>query len=515
MSAGLVWFKRDLRVEDHEPLVRAAASGPVLGLYAYEPCVLEADEHDARHLEFANDCLRELQEEFAALGSVLLIRRGDAVDVLERLWNEHRFERLYSHEETGLAVTYDRDRRVAAWCRRRGVAWHEVAQHGVVRGLKSRDGWARQWERRMRAPVLAAPRLLEPWPNVHGLRAGGIASAGELGVRTECETRGAQRGGAGEARSLLASFLSERGETYQRNMSSPLAGWDACSRLSPHLAYGSLSVRAAYQAARKRADELRREGVGGRWRGSIASFEKRLHWHCHFIQKLESEPDIEFRNMHRGYDGLRTEDEGAWSDDERLRFDAWAEGRTGYPFADACMRCLRTTGWMNFRMRSMLVSVAAYHLWLHWRPLARHLGRLFVDFEPGIHYSQVQMQSGTTGINTVRIYNPIKQGRDQDPGGVFIRRWVPELADVEGDEVHEPWRGGSLFGWVPGGGYPRPIVEHAAAYRQAQRRIFAVRKTAEARSEAKRVYDRHGSRKRGASRSAGRYRGAPEDRGVA
>ena len=512
MDRGLVWFKRDLRVRDHAPLCDAASRGPVLGIYIYEPCVLRADEHDARHLEFVNESLKELRSDLQQLGSDLLIAEGDAVDVFERLWHTHAFARLHSHEETGLGQTFDRDKRVRSWCRERRVEWHEAKQHGVIRPHTSRDGWSRRWNGYMRQPECQTLEALSPWPNSKTLDLGDTRSPSELGVRELCDLSDRQRGGTQAGEDLLRTFLHERGETYQRAMSSPLEGADACSRLSPHLAYGTVSIRTASHAANERAADLRDAGGNGLWLRSIGSFQKRLRWHCHFIQKLESEPEIEFQNMHRGYDGMRVENEAQWNEADRHAYAAWCDGRTGYPFVDACMRSLNETGWLNFRMRSMLVSFAAYHLWLHWRPVARHLARAFTDFEPGIHYSQVQMQSGTTGINTVRIYNPVKQGRDQDPDGVFVRRWVPELAELPGDLVHVPWESAdSLFSrTVDERAYPPRLVDHAPAYRAAQRRIFAVRKQSAVRDEARRVYIKHGSRRGGARLQ---YRGAPEDRG--
>jgi deoxyribodipyrimidine photo-lyase len=166
---------------------------------------------------------------------------------------------------------------------------------------------------------------------------------------------------------------------------------------------------------------------------------------------------------------------------------------------DACVRALVATGWLNFRMRAMLVSFASYHLWLDWRPTGLFLGRQFLDFEAGIHWSQMQMQSGTTGINTVRIYSPTKQLRDQDPTGAFVRRWVPELARVPESRLAEPWT------MLPdemrraacriGNDYPRPLVEHGEAIAEAKRRLFAVRRTANARAEAAEVVTKHGSRR--------------------
>jgi deoxyribodipyrimidine photo-lyase len=213
------------------------------------------------------------------------------------------------------------------------------------------------------------------------------------------------------------------------------------------------------------------------------------------MQKLEDEPRLEFENMARAYDGLREEG----FDEEK--FAAWCEGRTGYPMVDACMRALHETGWINFRMRAMLMSFASYHLWLHWRPTALFLARHFLDYEPGIHYPQAQMQSGVTGINAVRIYSPTKQVADQDPDGHFLKVWLPELEGVPPEHLAEPHRmtmdERRKFG---GQDYPAPIVDHARAVAEARRRISAIRRSAPAREEAERIYARHGSRKRPARR---------------
>ena len=506
MPRSIVWFKRDLRVADHAPLLEAAERGPVVGLYVHEPEVMATPEWSAGHLAFIQDCLSELRVKFSEMGSVLAVLRGDMPDTLDRLHDQWAFDELWSHEETGLAVTYDRDRRVAAWCRRRGIRWNERPQHGVVRPLPSRDGWAGRWRRRMSPPPLPAPRSLEgPSPKTQASLASEEAPTTDSSETPRTGMIEIQRGGETRATAVLHSFLHERGEHYQRAMSTPIEGWDACSRLSPHLAYGALSIRSVFHATRDRATELRDDPTAGDWRRSLSSYEKRLRWHCHFIQKLEDEPEIEFRNFNRAFDGIRQEDRSRWTETERRRFDAWTGGRTGYPLVDACMRCLDRTGWINFRMRAMLVSFAAYHLWLHWKPIAEHLATRFLDFEAGIHYAQCQMQSGVTGINTIRIYSPIKQAADQDPDGRFIRRWVPELIDVADEHIARPEGMPPLTqhmaGCRIGEDYPTPIVEHEVAYQEAKRRIFDVRGTSHARREASRVYRKHGSRRRPAERS--------------
>jgi deoxyribodipyrimidine photo-lyase len=214
------------------------------------------------------------------------------------------------------------------------------------------------------------------------------------------------------------------------------------------------------------------------------------------MQKLESEPRVEFENLHTAMNGLR--DERA----DPVRLAAWSRGETGWPFVDACVRALDHSGWINFRMRAMLMSVASYQLWLHWRDPALHLARQFVDYEPGIHYPQAQMQSGTTGINTLRIYNPIKQSLDQDPTGRFIRTWVPELTAVDGAWIHTPWRmppaEQQRCGVRIGRDYPAPLVDHEAAARSARQRIQLARRSGMARAESRAIHHRHGSRRRGA-----------------
>lgn len=271
-------------------------------------------------------------------------------------------------------------------------------------------------------------------------------------------------------------------------------------------------MREVAQATWGRQREVKTAAAEGKsqeikgWRGALSSFSGRLHWHCHFMQKLEDEPRLEHENLHRAYDGLRTR--GALAETETARLRAWQTGETGLPFVDACMRCLAATGWMNFRMRAMLMAVASYHLWLDWRRPGEHLARFFTDYEPGIHWPQVQMQSGTTGINTARIYNPIKQGYDQDPDGSFVRRWLPELAAVPDAFVHEPWRwdrAETLLGHA----YPFPIVDHLAAAKAARQKIWAVRSSEGFRDQAGKIQEKHGSRKSGIPHIGGRTGSGP------
>ncbi|MEO0337305.1 MAG: FAD-binding domain-containing protein, partial [Pseudomonadota bacterium] len=265
--------------------------------------------------------------------------------------------------------------------------------------------------------------------------------------------------------------------------------------LSPHIAWGTLSISEITVSLKEARSELQYlDGeFATRWRQSLKSFESRLWWHCHFIQKMESEPDIEFSNMNRGFDGMRE------SDFNKERFEAWKAGETGFPMIDACMKALDKYGWINFRARAMLISFASYQLWLHWKETSKHLSRLFVDFEPGIHYSQIQMQSGVTGINTIRIYSPTKQGMDKDPDGTFIKRMLPALEPLDSSQVHSPEKVPPMLqrmlGCEIGNHYPEPIVDPKASYNEAKKKIFSWKSRPEVRELSRAVYEKHGSRK--------------------
>jgi len=494
MGTQLVWLKRDLRIRDHEALWEAASRGPTIVLYVYEPELIEAEDFDPMHLAVINESLEELDNELRARGGCLTVRIGRVPDVFAEIHRDHPIETLWSHQETGNGLSYARDKRVGRWARSNRVAWRECCDRGVFRALKDRDGWSALWKERMRREILPPPEHLVP---VNGLGSGRIQREGDLDLPV-CDRAERWHGGAKRAHQTLESFLRERGEHYQKELSSPVTAFDACSRLSLYLAYGNISIKEVTQATWARQKEIREarkaNGVATPWGASLRSFQARLHWRDHFTQKLEDQPELEFVNQSRAYDGIR---EDRFDED---RFVAWCTGRTGYPMVDACMRALHFGGWINFRMRAMLVSFASYHLWLHWRPTALYLARNFIDYEPGIHYPQAQMQSGVTGINAIRIYSPTKQVKDQDPTGVFIRRYVPELEGVPDAHIAEPAKMShdeqQAAGCIIGKDYPAPIVEHKNAVKQARSILYGIRKKDEARAESKAIYRKHGSRRR-------------------
>ncbi len=506
MGYRIVSFKRDLRVQDHWPLFEAARQGQVLCLYVVEPGLWAQPDAAAQHYGFVCESLQALDAQLRRLGGCLHVAVGEVVDVLARLHTVAPFEALHAHEETGNAHTYARDLAIGRWCRAHRVGWHEWPQFGVVRRLQDRREWQPSWERHMAAAQALLPEALRPprlpqaalqlaWP----WNRRSMPSTADLGLNP-FEPPLRQRGGRPQAEEVLHDFLQVRSAHYRGGISSPLSAPDACSRLSPYLAHGTLSMREVVQATRVQLATLPPEAK--RQRLGLQGFLSRLYWHCHFIQKLESEPELEWRNLHRGYDGLREAD---WNPSH---FEALQQGRTGWPMVDACVAMLRETGWLNFRMRAMLVSVSAYPLWLHWQPVGHWLARQFLDYEPGIHWPQMQMQSGTTGINTTRVYNPIKQAMDHDPQGQFVRQWLPAMRRVPDSWLFEPWQMGADLqarcGVQVGQDIARPPVELKAALRTSKERMHALRRQPAVRAAKTAVVERHGSRRGmpGASRDA-------------
>ena len=467
-------------MHDHAPLAYASARGPVVPLYVIEPEYWQLPDASRRHWQFIHDCIVDVQAELASRGAALICRTGRVVEVLEDLRQKFGSVALWSHEETGNDWTFSRDRQVLAWCKAQGIAWHQTPSNGVIRGLKNRDGWSALRDKRIAEPVIPDPKYIMPAADVRldtlpskdhpmfGAAVGSVQSGGRL-----------------EGLRVRDSFLKERATKYMMTISKPGVSARHCSRLSAHIAYGTLSVREIEQATKARMAELvaAPDLASKQLRKNLSAFLSRLAWRCHFVQKLEQQPNIEFRCMHSAFEGMR---EPHFRQDF---FDAWATGHTGYPLIDAAMRSLHANGWITFRMRAMLVSFASYHLWLDWRRTAPHLAQLFTDYEPGIHFSQFQMQSGVTGINTLRIYNPIKQSMDHDPEGKFIRRYVPELRDVSDQWIHEPWRFPE-----PPPLYPKPVVDHDMAIKAARDQIAACRKTPDFRDNAQHVRQKLGSR---------------------
>lgn len=465
MRRGLHWFRNDLRLRDNSALCElAGAADEWLPVFVLDPRLAPDLRRATPRLRFLLDCLTHLRRDLARRGVPLLLRRGRPEEQLPRLLRETGAELLSFNSDVS-PFARRRDGAVRRAAERQGVRVLELRDrvvfdsgqvHKPAGGIYSvyapfRRAWWRRFEEEGPAP-LRAPRLPPPIP---GFRADSVPAVRAQGVGAA--SRSLPPTGEAAARRRLARFLERSVGRYSQARELPAL--DGTSRLSPHLRFGTLSIRDCIARAREAAaaEPGLRCGVG-RWLDELL-------WREFYAAILQQEPRVLATSYRREYDRL------IWNDDA-AGFAAWCEGRTGYPIVDAGMRQLAGSGWMHNRVRMIVASFLTKDLLIDWREGERFFFRMLVDGEPASNNGgwQWAASTGTDAQPFFRIFNPVSQGLRHDPEGAYVRRWVPELRDLDDRFIHAPWEAP-----VAPSDYPAPIVDHGA------RRIAALERYREAR----------------------------------
>jgi len=467
MGRGLHWFRNDLRLRDNTALAEAARRCDALAaVWVFDDRILKSPRTGAPRVRFLLACLEKLAADLAARSVPLWVRHGDPTAELDRLLEQHGFELLsFNRDTTPTAVR--RDARVREAAEKRGVTIVERSDRVVFQAdeIRTRTGgpysvftpYARRWRERFEAdprPPQRAPRL----PGWDGKAASDpLPDADKLGFGDD----GTELPPAGEeaARRRLRYFLEDRVARYGEDRDVPAV--DGTSRLSPHLRFGTLSVRDCVAAAREvaAADPKRARGA--------EKWETELVWREFYAALLEENPRVLRQEWKPEYAGVR------WDEAPEL-FDAWCHGRTGFPFVDAGMRQLLETGWMHNRVRMVVASFLTKDLLVDWRRGEEWFLQRLLDGDPASNNGgwQWAASTGADAAPYFRIFNPVSQGERFDPEGAYVRRWVPELAGLSGKAVHRPWDSPMLSG-----GYPAPVVDHAERREEALARYRDARES--------------------------------------
>ena len=464
MNRTIVWFRRDLRIFDHEPLFRAAKRGHVIPVFVFDSALLHHPETGSGRVRFMLDCLNSLDEDLRSRGGRLILREGNPIEVLPALIKETQADGIYSYIDFERIYGRVRDARLNRALAKENlkIRWFEPL--GSVPDFIAYPDYRKCWYAQMTQSQIPAPQQVNVPTDIVSQTLPPIEGLGHVADETLIP-----KGGTTAARNLLNAFYDERkAERYYWQISYP--GTHSTSGLSPYIKYGAISIRECAQTVWQRQEDPQWFS-DKRVRRSSDHIISRLRWGSGFTQRFRYLPQLEVRSIYQPF----TDDspENGWEPFNQELFEAWCNGYTGFPIVDAAARCLQATGgWLalNFRVRAIYSSFLCNLLGMDWRYGALHFMRHLIDGDCPIDHYQWAQQSGVTHcLNQAwtRIYNPEQEAIDRcDPQGNFVHRWVPELAHLKPEQLGVPPKTK---------GYPAPILNYAEARKRRANRLQDLR----------------------------------------
>ncbi|MEL6814894.1 MAG: FAD-binding domain-containing protein [Cyanobacteria bacterium J06598_3] len=468
MNRTLVWFRRDLRMHDHEPLYRAARRGVVIPVFVFDRALLLHPETGAGRVRFMLDCLAALDQDLRSRGGRLILRAGDPVQVLPQLIKETQADGIYSYVDFERIYGRVRDANLNAALAQENLKIRWFEPPGTTPELLEYPAYRRLWHQHMREPLIPAPQQVNVPPNISSDPLPAISELGHT-----ADEKFIPKGGTTEARSLLDLFFDRgKAEKYYWQLSYP--GTNATTGLSPHIKYGAISIRECTQTVLSRQLEPQWKD-DKRVQRSSRQLVSRLRWGSGFTQRFRYLPQLEVRSLYTPFEGSHPKtmfcagyENGGW-DFNQAHYDAWKNGQTGFPIVDAAAKCLQATGgWLalNFRVRAIYASFLSNLIGMDWRYGALHFMRHLIDGDCPIDHYQWAQQAGVTHcLNKawIRIYNPCQEAIDRcDPQGKFVHQWLPELAHLSPEQLGQP---------TQVKGYPAPILDYTEARNRRARLI--------------------------------------------
>jgi deoxyribodipyrimidine photo-lyase len=489
----IYWHKRDMRLLDNPALSFALDKSKSLNLPFVPIMGLETDlisntKTDYEFSEFQQfgylSAMLPLYQNYQYFNVNPFLFHDIILNILNQIQDLQPIKVLVTHQEHGTDGTFARDKSVHEFCKTHNIDWYQIAPSGVIRNLQSRDTRDKLVKEYINSKVLPIPDFTGVQQFELSAKFNSNQTFKELTKLKELigKKYNLQESSEKQGLATLESFTKDRARNYRGGISSPNRAMTSGSRLSQFLAYGSLSLRYIHQYFWSNIKSTDNSKLKSGMLGAM----QRLHWREHFIQRIETDPTMPWRSINPDFDKITyTHDLGL--------FEKFKTGQSGEVLIDACIRCLNATGFINFRMRAMLVSYGIFGLDLDWRELGKFLATTFLDYEPGIHWSQIQMQAGITGINTIRVYSPHKQLLDQDPDCIFVRRWIPELEGLTNEQILD--YPNLKLSELTNNKYPNPAVDFKSACKLNKAKKFSAKKFS-TKETAQKVFVTHGSRKK-------------------